>query len=253
MRVGSDPNAPWVTSRRRRQAHVEGFDLHADVAVASHDRRGLEQLCRYMLRPPICEDRLELLFDGRVLLQLKSEWSDGTSHLVFTPSEFLEKLTAIIPRPRINLLIYHGLLAPNARLRARVVAYGREPLQLEPSPHGACPSSKLEPDDQPPEGPTTLSASKRRKNYSWAQLMARALDFDVLQRPQCGGKMRLVATIEQPEVVRKILEHIGLLTAIPSRGPPARPASAWARPRPDAVTILAISMASGIKMRFRDS
>ena len=46
MRVGNDPNAPWVTSRARRQAHLEGFDLHADVAVPSHKREGLEQLCR---------------------------------------------------------------------------------------------------------------------------------------------------------------------------------------------------------------
>ena len=167
-----------------------------------------------MLRPAVCEDRLELLRDGRVLLRLKAEWSDGTSHLVFTPSEFLEKLTAILPRPRINLLIYHGVLAPNAPLRAQVVAYGRQPARLK-----AC--AELEPPDgKLPEGPTALSSSKQRNNYSWADLMARAFGFDLLKCPKCHGKMRLLATIEQPEVVRKILEHLGL----PTESPQPRPA-----------------------------
>ena len=38
--------------------------------------------------------------------------------------ELLEKLAALTPRPRINLILYHGVLAPHARWRARVVAYG---------------------------------------------------------------------------------------------------------------------------------
>jgi len=223
MRIGNDPNAPWVTSRGRRQAHLEGFDLHANVAVPSHDRKGLEQLCRYLLRPPICEDRLELLPDGRVLLKLKTEWSDGTSHLLFTPLEFIEKLAAILPRPRINLLIYHGLLAPNARLRAQVVAYGREPIQLEFSPHDSCAIATLEVDNKLPEGPTTLSPPKHGNNYSWSELMARAFDLDVLKCPQCGGKMRLLATIEEPDVVRKILKHLGLSTEIPEPRPARSP------------------------------
>ena len=65
--------------------------------------------------------------DDRVLLTLKTPWADGTRHLIFAPMELLEKLAALTPRPRINLILYHGVLAPHARWRVRVVAYGMSP------------------------------------------------------------------------------------------------------------------------------
>jgi len=69
-------------------------------------------------------------------------WRDGTSHFLFEPIEFLEKLAAIIPRPAVNLLLYHGILAPHARWRSQVVRYGRpspEPTarQFDASPRAA--------------------------------------------------------------------------------------------------------------------
>ena len=59
-----------------RHARAEGFDLHANVWVGAHDRARREQLCRYLLRPPLADDRLRLLGDGRVRVQLKRAWSD---------------------------------------------------------------------------------------------------------------------------------------------------------------------------------
>lgn len=74
--------------------------------MPADDRARLEQLCRYLLRPPVAQDRLHLTRDGRILVELKSEWADGTTHLVFEPLELLEKLAALTPRPRINLVLY---------------------------------------------------------------------------------------------------------------------------------------------------
>jgi Putative transposase len=91
---------------------LAGFDLHANVAVPAADRRRLEELCRYLLRPSVAQDRLRLLTDGRVLLTLKTAWADGTRHLIFEPLTLLEKLAALTPRARINLVLYHGVLAP---------------------------------------------------------------------------------------------------------------------------------------------
>ncbi len=82
------PAAPGTRGPRR--AHVEGFDLHANVWVGAHNRARLEQLCRYLLRPLLADKRLRLLGDGRVRVQLKRAWSDGTTHLLFEPVEFLE-------------------------------------------------------------------------------------------------------------------------------------------------------------------
>jgi hypothetical protein len=56
--VGEEPDTPWVLSSHPRHAHIAGFDLHANVAVPAPDRRRLEQLCRYLLRPPVAQERL---------------------------------------------------------------------------------------------------------------------------------------------------------------------------------------------------
>jgi Putative transposase len=77
------------------------------------------------LAPAFAQERLRLRNDGRVALELKTAWHDGTRELIFEPPEFLERLAAMTPRPETNLLICHGVLAPRALWRERVVAYGR--------------------------------------------------------------------------------------------------------------------------------
>ena len=124
-RLGGRSSQARDGARGPRHAHLDGFDLHANVWVRPTDRARLEQLCRYVLRPPLAENRLRRLADGQVRLELKRAWSDGTTHLRFEPLEFLEKLAALTPRPEIDLVLYHGVLAPHARWRPAVVAYGR--------------------------------------------------------------------------------------------------------------------------------
>src|SRR5262249_29054339 len=63
--------------------------------------------------------------DGTILLRLRRRWRDGTWAVRFRPTELLEKLAAMIPKPRINLLVYHGEFAPHARGRAETVRGAR--------------------------------------------------------------------------------------------------------------------------------
>jgi hypothetical protein len=84
LRVGRDPDAPWVWTVGPRHAHLERFDLPADRDVRADDRLGLERLCRYLLRPPLAQARLSRLPDGRVVCTLRHPWHDGTRHLIFT-------------------------------------------------------------------------------------------------------------------------------------------------------------------------
>jgi len=194
LQIGREPNAPWVTSRGPCQAHLEGFDLHANLAVRADDRKGLERLCRYILRPPVAQDRLELTGDGRVLVILKGEWSDGTTHLLFEPVELLEKLAALTPRPRINLLLYHGVLAPHARWRGRAVAHdGAEAVAPAEADTAAPASAERCPDPVPETGTTRAcrapadaaqragpSDVNKPRHWTWANLMRRAFDLDAL-------------------------------------------------------------------------
>src|SRR5207247_5227355 len=76
---GGEPNEPADRARGPRQAHLDGFDLYANVWVPPNDRIRLEHLCRYLLRPPLAQDRLRLRADRRVTITLKSglaRWDD---------------------------------------------------------------------------------------------------------------------------------------------------------------------------------
>jgi Putative transposase len=196
-RLGGGWPPATMGTRGPRHAHLDGFDLHANVWVGPNDRARLEQLCRYVLRPALAEDRLRRLADGRVRVELKRPWSDGTTHLLFEPLELLEKLAALTPRPEINLLLYHGVLAPHARWRPEVVAYRRAEIVKAPDPSA-----------------TTADAGRGRagapRYWTWAALMRRAFDLDVLRCPRCAGRMQLIATIDDLIVIQCILAHLGL-------------------------------------------
>jgi hypothetical protein len=252
-RLGADPDASWVDSSRPLQARRDGFDLHAGVTVAGEDRDRLEQLCRYLLRPPIAQERLALGPDGTVLVTLKTPWRDGTTHLRFEPLTLLERLAALTPRPRINVLLYHGILAPRAKRRAVAVTYGRvEAADMEevcarivgPAPEAAttttaspgavergvaagpaaaagvpvAPAAAPGALTSPPADPPPTAASPRR--WRWAELLQRVFAVDVLACPNCGGRLRVIATIDDPSVVQRILAHLGLAG---NEGPPADP------------------------------
>ena len=60
------------------------------------------QLCRYITRPAIANERLKRNRAGQVVLQLKSPYKDGTTHIVMEPLEFMERLAALVPRPRLT-------------------------------------------------------------------------------------------------------------------------------------------------------
>jgi hypothetical protein len=106
--------------------------------------------------------------------------ADGTSHLVFEPLDFLARLAALTPRPRVNLVFYHGVLAPHARERAAVVGYGRSgalvPSSSVAGNGGAGPAA---------EGASPLLGGRR--GWTWAQLMRRAFELDVLACSRCGA------------------------------------------------------------------
>jgi hypothetical protein len=93
--------------------------LHAGLVVRDGQRDRLERVCRYALRPPLAQDRLHRTREGEIWLTLRHRWADGTTHLRFDPLELLERLAVLTPRPRVNLILYYGVLAPRARVAGR--------------------------------------------------------------------------------------------------------------------------------------
>jgi hypothetical protein len=76
-------------------------------------------LCRYITRPAIANERPQRNRVGDVVLPLKTPCQEGTTHIVMSPLELLQRLAALVPRPRLHLIRFHGVLAPNAKLRPR--------------------------------------------------------------------------------------------------------------------------------------
>ena len=218
-RIGGDPDAPWIDRHGPFHGNDAGFDLHAGVTVEANDRVRLERLCRYVFRPPLGQHRLQRLIDGRIAVALQREWADGTTHLVFTPTELLERLATLVPRPRVNLLLYHGVLAPNAPWRRAIVP--SEPVASREGTSGSPPPTEvIEP-----------SRRARPKYQAWADLMRRAFESDVLACPRCGGRMVVISTIDDPAVIRKILSHLGV-SHDPGEPEPAHPPpdTTWSDP-----------------------
>ena len=85
-------------------ADMQGFSLHAAVRCDAQDRMSLEQLCRYITRPALANERVQTNAAGQVVLKLKTAWRDGTTHLVMSPLEFMQRLAALVPRPRLHLI-----------------------------------------------------------------------------------------------------------------------------------------------------
>ncbi|MFY0535288.1 transposase zinc-binding domain-containing protein [Nannocystis pusilla] len=76
-----------------------GMHLHAATTVDGSDRKQLERVCRYMLRPPFAHDAVQALPDGRVRVLFKTPWRSGVAHADMTPDKFLARLCALVPRP----------------------------------------------------------------------------------------------------------------------------------------------------------
>ena len=142
------------------RCQVSGFSLHAGVAAKAHQRRKLERLCRYISRPAVSEKRLSLTPNGNIRYRLKTPYRDGTTHVILEPLDFIARLAALVPKPRVNLTRFHGVFGPNSRDRAAVTPAKRG--------KGAKPAGLEEEQEKTP--------AQRRAGMTWAQRLKRELN-----------------------------------------------------------------------------
>ncbi len=162
------------------------------MAARADERRKLERLCRYISRPAVSEKRLSLTPSGNVRYELKTPYRNGTTHVIFEPLDFIARLAALVPKPRVNLTRFHGVFAPNSRYRARVT----------PAKRGRGSQRCSTGDSQAP------TPGERRASMTWAQRLKRVFGIDIETCRACGGAVRIIAYIEDPVVIEKILTHL---------------------------------------------
>ena len=181
---------PEQQGAHRGAAKAGGFSLQAGLDIQPHQREKLERLCRYVSRPPLAAERLALTSSGQVRYTLKTAYRDGTTHIVLEPLDLLARLAALVPPPRMHLTRFHGVFAPHSKLRSAVT----------PAHRGV--GSKAVPVD--PGKPIT----PRHVALCWAQRLKRVFGIDIDVCARCGGKLKVIASIEEPEVIARILAHL---------------------------------------------
>ena len=160
---------------------------------------------RYVLRPPIAQDRLQLRPDGLVRITLKKAYTDGTVAVDMDPLSLLCRLATSVPPPRFHTVRYAGVLAAASPWRPRIAPKPptEEPAVATPKPDRTGPTSSYRP---------------------WAELLARTFGVDVLTCPSCQGRMRLLAMVTDPASIARYLAAVGEATEVPrrtaARGPP---------------------------------
>ena len=226
-----------------------GFSVDASVRITLVDRdvpsyfRSLEHLLRYCARPPFALERLSVTRgpDGRIARiryvlprhkaatwvgpgrGRKSTRPGANGVVELTPFEFLDRLADLVPPPRKHRHRYHGVFAPNHKLRSAVtaLAIGNVGKRREAATGGHAGSTHTA------EGCCDTQPKPRSHDTSriaWAKLLARVGEEFPLECPNCGGDIRLIAFITEPGPVRKILTHLGEPLepppVSPARGPP---------------------------------
>ena len=139
---------------------------------------------------------------------MKTPWKDGTTHVSFSPLDFIARLVALIPPPRVNMIRYHGVFAPNFKDRRQIVPHAKPPRH-----------------DCTEQNPLTTKG--RRERMRWAEMLKRTFKVDVTVCPKCEGRLEQIAIIKDKKVARAVLESMELTTiyqptkCINDRGPPA--------------------------------
>ena len=197
---------------RNGAAQAGGFSLHAGLDIQTGQRAKLERLCRYVSRPPLAVERLALTASGQVRYLLKTPYRDGTTHIVLEPQDLMARLAALVPPPRMHLTRYHGVFAPHSSLRAAIT----------PAQRGKGRKHAGEGDEQP--------AVPCHAAMTWAQRLKRVFGIEIDRCARCRGKLKVLASIEDPAVIARILTHLDRTST--ATQPELAPQAARAPPPP---------------------
>ena len=207
-RIHLQCNDTAPTLKGEMLAAMHGFNLKADKLVKSHQRWKLSRLIRYVSRPPVANERLKISDDGETIRYvMKRPWSDGTYEIIFSGVELVEKLASAVPPPRGHLIRYIGVLAPNSAVRSKIV--------LKPKPKARSEEGKL----------------TKKQRIEWAELAKRTFGIDLNVCEKCGGRVKRLAIIRNPEVILKILRHLSTASWDIKSGDPVDTSTSTIRPR----------------------
>jgi len=179
-----------------RSWRQSGFSIDNDLYLYPSDTQALETLCRYIVRCPVSLQRLH--YNTKSKFVLYQPRSKNRKAELLSPLEFVARVLIHIPQPNQHSILYYGAYARRGTKNSRE----------RQSPGAADPDA------------TERKILRKR----WANLIRRVFKTDPLICKNCGGKMRVVSFITEPNVIAQILNHLQELKSrdppIPSDSPP---------------------------------
>ncbi len=192
--------------------HHTGFSIHYDVIVEPEDGAAVERLARYLVRPPVSLERMRWDDGADTVTYRRKAQGDRPGPVEHIDAlDFLARVIAHIPEPRLHLVRYVGRYSNVARGRRR------KGCDLELSTGG--PSARERPDG------SLSPAHRQARRRAWARLIQRVYETSPLTCRKCGSEMEIISIILDPEVVDKILNHLRSKGIEPGRDPPGKPAA----------------------------
>jgi hypothetical protein len=181
------------TQRRLLSWRHSGFSANASCRAAAGESEGLHRMACYALRPPVSLQRLTYRSGSPVVVYQGTRYNPSTksNFLTLDAKEFLVRLLCHVPKKRECLIRYCGAAASTER-RGQTVP--QEPV------------------------PSEESTFVKQRRSAWARLIHRVYGARPLTCPSCGSTMEVIAVIQDPEVIEKILRHLQIWD--PPRGPP---------------------------------
>jgi hypothetical protein len=166
-----------------------GFSVFAGPPIPPEDRQQLEQLARYIARPPVALEAIRMQDEGRLSVTTPPDPHTGATTLILDPLDWIHAVTAHIPDRGQHGTRYYGIYANRSRLSAPLSKNEAAELPAIPRP-----------------GDEDSDFAKSRR-ASWARLLRKIFEVDPMLCP-CGGKMKIVSVITDPRVVDRILRHL---------------------------------------------
>jgi hypothetical protein len=180
-----------------------GFSIHHEVRIDRQDHQGREKLAQYILRAPFSLQKMRYQPTSRtVIYRSKMHRGLKRNFEVFPVLDWLAAVTAHIPNKGEHLVRYYGWYSNVNRGKRR---------KAEESTHQGARASMAE--IPPPPG---SSLFKQR----WAEMIKKVYEADPLLCLRCGEGMRIIAFIDQPDVIEKILTHLSLWPYFSHAPPP---------------------------------
>ena len=179
-----------------------GFSVYAGNRIARDDKAGQEALAQYIMRNAFAEEKISYIEDsGQVLY--RSDMTHGKNKKNFEPlpaGQFIAMVTQHIPEKGFQMVRYYGWYSNRSmgqRRKERMPRPGDRMLGKEDSVNFTILDVSYY---EPPRVPSR----------TWRELIKKVWEVDPLTCPRCVSEMRIISLIQDPDVIRRILKHLGL-------------------------------------------